>query len=148
MDYYEDCAAEGNADALRILMENVDIEAARLLWTLIGDGRTLYDFAVGIFAPSQTVCTSRMFFRIDLNTLDSTYDGSLEGQVVYVMLCVEGKLVCVRATVEDGCSYLVLDKLGMEKPDYSFTQFVIVNESTFLQLSEAGQIPEDSVMKE
>ena len=36
----------------------------------------------------------------------------------------------------------------MEKPDYSFTQFVIVNESTFLQLSEAGQIPEDSVMKE
>ena len=145
-DYYEDCTANGSPEALKALIDNTEIEACKLLWTLIGDGKTLYDFVLGIFAPTQPVCTSEMYFKIDFNELDSTYDDALEGQTVYVMLCVEGKLVCVQAFVEDGCIYLVLDKLGMEKADFGYTQFTIVNEETFFELIDAGQIPEGSLI--
>jgi len=97
---------------------------------------------LGIFAPTQPVCTSRMYFMIDFSELDSTYEGALEGQTLYLMLCVEGEMVCVQTFVEDGCIYFVLDKLGMEKPDFSFTQFAIVDEATFIRMAEAGEIPE------
>ena len=141
MNYSQECAAEASAEALRILAENSDSAVCRQLWKLIGDGDALYDFVLGIFAPTQPVCTSRMYFMIDFSELDSTYDGALEGQTLYLMLCVEGEMVCVQTFVEDSCVYFVLEKLGMEKPDFSFTQFAIVDEAAFTRMVEAGEIP-------
>ena len=101
---------------------------------------------LGIFADTKPVCTSPMYFKIDLNELDSSYDGAYEGQNLYVMMCIEGQMVCVQATVEDGCIYLVLDKLGMDEADFGYTQFVIVDEATFTQLVQDGSVSTDSLM--
>ena len=144
-DYYEDCLADKIA-AANLLIENSDSEVCKRLWKLIADGRTLYDFVLGIFAPTQPVCTSKMYFEIDFGKLDSNYDGELEGEAVYVMLCVEGKMVCVQAIVEDGKIHLVLDRLGMEKADFGYTQFVIVDETTFAELFVNGEVEPDSLM--
>ena len=142
MDYSEDCAKADLSEALRILIENSDSDVCKLLWTLIAEGRTLYDFVLGIYAPTKPVCASRMYFTVNFAELDSAYDGSLEGETVYVMLCVEGELVCVQVAVEGGEIRFALDRLGMEKPDYSFTQFIVVDEVTFTELYGEGAIPE------
>ncbi len=144
-DYSEDCAT-ANPDALAILAENSDSEACKQLWSLIGDGSTLYDFVLGVFAPTQPVCNSPMYFEIDFNELDSTYDGALEGETLYVMACVEGEMVCVQTVVEDGKIHLVLDRLGTEKADGGYTQFAIVDAATFEGLLADGSVSADSVI--
>ena len=145
-DYYDDCTATGNTEAFRILAENSDSDVCKQLWALIGSGDTLYDFVLGIFAPTQPVCTSRMYFRIDLYNLDSSYNDELEGQTIYLMLCVEGEMVCVQAKVDDGFIYFVLDRLGMEKADCGWTQFIIVDEAKFIELYKEGSIPKNSII--
>ena len=144
-DYSEDCA-DTSSEALAILAENSDSEANKQLWSLIGEDKALYDFVLGIFAPIQPVCKSRMYFEIDFAKLDSTYEGGLEGQTLYVVASVNGEVVCAKSTVEDGKLKLALDKLGMDKNDYGYTQFAIVDEAAFNGLVEDGSLKIDSLL--
>lgn len=136
--YSEGCRGAAHAEALKVLIDNAANENEKLLWTLISDGKTLYDFVLGIVSETKPVCTSSLYIEIDLAGLDSVYDGSLEGKTVYVMLTVAGKLIYVQTTVQEGKLRLTLDQLGMRSADYDYTQFIIVNEDTFIDLAESG----------
>ena len=144
-DYSEDCA-DTSSEALAILADNSDNEASKQLWSLIDEDKALYDFVLGIFAPTQPICKSRMYFEIDFAKLDSTYEGALEGETLYVVASVNGKVVCVKSTVEDGKLKLALDQLGMDKADYGYTQFAIVDEAAFNGLVEDGSLKPDTLL--
>ena len=125
-------------EALKELTETAD-DATETLRTLIGEGKALYDFVIGLFSETyEKVCSSEMYFRIDLYEYDKDYDGSLEGCTVYVLAAVNGKLVIVKTTVKDGLICLRLDELGMQNSDFGYTQFAVVSEAAFEELQSAG----------
>ena len=144
-DYSQDCTGDVQ-EALKILSENSDSEACKQIWSMIGDEATMYDFVLGIFASNKPVCTSLMYFTIDFSGLDDTYDGALEGQTVYVTACIEGELVAVQTTVEEGKIRLTLDRLGMEKADFGYTQFAIIDEATYLARTTDGSLQPDKLI--
>ena len=75
-----------------------------------------------------------MYFEVTLDGLDSNYDGHLEGETLYVLLCVANELVCIPAQVQEGKIQFKLDRLGMNNADYGYTPFVIVEEDVFHSL--------------
>ena len=119
-------------------MTDVADAITALLWKLIANGDTLYDFVIGLLSDAETVCYSMMYVRIDLHELDENYDDSLEGQTVYVLAGVAGKLICVKTVVKDGVICLSLNALGMNEADFGYTQFAVVDEETFERLQSEG----------
>ena len=57
---------------------------------------------------------------------------------------MEGKPICIKAKVSDHRLTFVLNKLGMEKADWSFTQFIVVEEDVFESLYENGSLKNGS----
>lgn len=133
--YSKNCPA-ASAELYNTLIDGSDSDVCKLLWAVARDGRALCDFVLGIFSETDFVCGSRMYFEISLDGLLEEYDGSLEGETLYVMLCVSGELICVPAMVQDGTIRFTLDRLGMNNADYGYTPFVIVEESVFNGLLE------------
>ena len=130
--YNADCTAANYPELVQALSDSSDSEANKMLWQMILDGKTEYDFVLGLFASVEKVVTSeKMYIRIDLNKLDSNYDDSLEGQTVYVMAGVDDQIKAVKTSVEEGVVSIELDKLGMNEADFGYTQFVIVTEDAF-----------------
>ena len=130
--YSADCTAKDYPELVQALADSSDSKANKLLWQMIMDGNTAYDFVLGLFAPVEKVVTSKnMYVRIDLHELDSEYDDSLEGKTVYVMAAVADQITAVKTSVEDGVVSIELEKLGMNDADYGYTQFVLVTEDAF-----------------
>ena len=126
MDYFDTCTTLGRREAVATLISHAQNEADSLLWNLIGEGRTMFDFVVRIHAAKNPVCFGRMHFVIDLTGLDSGYDGALEGQTVCVLVSIDGEVTCVKAEVRDGEIEIVLPRLNGRNDGY--TQFAIVSE--------------------
>ena len=133
-------------EALQTLIDNTEIDACRMIWQQILDGNTLYDFVLGIFSEADSVCAGPMYFEFDLEGLDSEYNDEYEGKTLYILLCVEGKPICIKAKVSDHRLTFVLNKLGMEKADWSFTQFIVVEEDVFESLYENGSLKNGSIV--
>ncbi len=129
--YSEHCEAAAEPVIYSTLIDGAESETRKLLWALVRDGQTLFDFVLGIFSLSEYPCRSSMIFEVSLAGLNSGYDGSLEGETVYVLACVADELVVIPAEVEDGKIGFEMNKLGMDKADYGYTQFVILDEATF-----------------
>ncbi|MBR4142335.1 MAG: hypothetical protein IKR10_02355 [Firmicutes bacterium] len=134
MIYNADCTAKNYPDLVQALIDSDSSLANRMLWQMILDGRTVYDFVLGLFASVEEVANGTLYIRIDLHELDSEYDDSLEGQTVYVMAAVADRIVAVKTTVEDGVICISMEQLGMNEADFGYTQFAVVTEDTFLAL--------------
>ena len=122
-------------DVLQVLIDNLTDEtgANELLWRLIGDGRTLFDFVTYITQPR---CDSRITVKILLSGLDPEYKDELEGEDVYVMASVDGELICAKGTVTDGKVEVDIESLGISKELPQYTQFVIISEEVYEELVE------------
>ena len=136
--YSRNCPASEPA-LYNSLIEATDSNAAKFLWALARDGRALCDLVLGIFSETDFVCGSRMYFEFSLDGLIEDYDGSLEGEMLCVMLCVADELITVPALVKDGTIRFTLDRLGMDDADYGYTPFVILEEAVFNSLLEEIQ---------
>ena len=139
--YSDHCLAAANPEIYQALIDGTENDTCRMLWTLVRDHRAINDFVLGIFSEEEYVCNSKMYFEISLIGLNSTYDGQLEGEMLYMLLCVAGKLVSVPVQVQDGMLHFDLDRLGMDKANYGFTPFVIVRSDVFNGLmTEKGDV--------
>ena len=127
-------------EVLQKLISSVNSEVDRLLWKLIDDNATMYDFVLYLKEESIPTWADRILLEIALKRLDPAYEDELEGETVYVLLAVKGQLVWAHVKVENGMIRLSVNDLGMDiKPEY--TQVVIVSEEIFQQLYTDGQIP-------
>ena len=131
-------------DILEMLIERLSEEtgANALLWRLIAEGRTLFDFVMKINNPA---CDSNVSIMIPLIGLNPDYKDELEGQKVYILTSAMGELLCVESKVEDGNVKGVLDELGMSKEHNQYTQVVIISEEEFAKLREEGLIPDEAL---
>ena len=131
-------------DLLDLLSEKLDdgTGACKLLWKLIAEGRTLYDFVLKITHPA---CDSKIILTVPLAGLDPDYNGELEGRTVYVLITVRGSLICVKTTVEDGTVKAVLDGLGISRKYAGYTQVIILSEEEFDRAYGEGLIPDESL---
>ena len=138
--YSANCTAAAKPEVWQSLIDHTESDVCKMLWALARDGKSLYDFMLGIFANDSYVCEGTMHFEVSLSGLDETYDGHLEGETLYVMLCVADELVCVPAQVQDGVIRFKLERLGMNNADYGYTPFVIVDGDVFTSLLEGNTL--------
>ena len=144
-EYSARCAAFHSAEALQILIENAVCDGCGFLWNLIAESKTLYDFALGVFGEAKTLCDGRMYFMLDLEKLGGKPATHLEGETLYVLCCVDGRLVCIKTTVMDGSRlYFTLDRLGTANLGY--TQFAVLDAETFEMMWQAGEIPVQAIV--
>ena len=132
--YSRNCTAAAKPEIYQALIDSTQSDVCKMLWALVRDQKSLYDFVLGIFSNDDYVCKSTMYFEVTLDGLDSNYDGHLEGETLYVLLCVANELVCIPAQVQEGKIQFKLDRLGMNNADYGYTPFVIVEEDVFHSL--------------
>ena len=132
--YSRNCTAAAKPEIYQALIDSTQSDVCKMLWALVRDRKSLYDFVLGIFSNDDYVCKSTMYFEVTLDGLDSNYDGHLEGETLYVLLCVANELVCIPAQVQEGKIQFKLDRLGMNNADYGYTPFVIVEEDVFHSL--------------
>ena len=127
---------------LQLLTDRLADGACELLWKLIADGRTMYDFVLKISVP---YCGSKVSLRIPLAGLNPEYQDELEGQKVYVLISANGKLICTESIVENGTVKAILDELGISGEHPQYTQAVILSEDEFKKLREEGLIPDEAL---
>jgi hypothetical protein len=128
------------AKVAQLLIDRINNEAAKLLWNLIQQKKTLYDFVFRLTTTNNPVLTGEAVITIPLKGLDPDYHGELEGKTVYVLASVNGELICLQAEVRNGMISVSLDALGMDEEHADYTQFVIVYEDVCKQLLEEGLI--------
>ncbi|MDR9824204.1 hypothetical protein RCJ22_01125, partial [Vibrio sp. FNV 38] len=84
---------------LTALSDMTDKDIYKMIWQLIADGRTLYDMVLAVTYRPNWFPNSAMQFEISLKGLNPDYEDELEGQRVYALVGVRGKLICVQTMV-------------------------------------------------
>ena len=144
--YSAECTAWHDAQALQTLIDEADCDGCGFLWKLIDEGKTLYDFALGIFSSNKKPYDGTMVFTLELEALDGKSAEQLEDETLYVLCCVDGEVICIETTVEDGCISFKLDALG--EANLGYTQFAILDAETFDAMWQAGEIPAQTLQND
>lgn len=124
--YDEHCAKAGDPGLLNVLRNHADNDADTLLWNLIAEGKTMYDFVVRIYSEHKPLSTSALYFCIDPAGLDSENHDLPEGSHVYVLVSVDGRISCIEAEVRDGKIHVVLPHMNSLNDGY--TQFAVISD--------------------